>query len=285
MMKTRWLKADLHCHSTVSDGSLTPAQLVECARRAGLDCIGATDHDCLDGGRRAAEYARKNCPGFRVIDGVELSTFDYQAGKKVHLLCYHPARTEALEQICRHTREERVRVAEQMLARISMRYPVDLETVRGFAPDSSTVFKQHIALALMQMGYDTALFGELYHSLFSHKDGWAAIEPQYPETREVLPVAKASGGVCVLAHPGVYGDFGLLPALCERGLDGIEVQHSRQSADDCRTAARLAEQYGLLPTGGSDFHGAFTTHFNPIGSRIAPPGTAEKMIAALKLSF
>ncbi|MDR3552249.1 MAG: PHP domain-containing protein [Clostridia bacterium] len=161
------MKTDLHCHTTVSDGSMTPAQLVAYAGRAGLDCIAVTDHDCLDGGIRAAGAAEEQHSRVKVIAGVELSTFDYKNGRRVHLLCYRPRRTKVLEEICRVTCESRLKAAMEMLEMISPRYPVDLETVRAFSPGSSSVFKQHIALALMHMGYDIQLYGSLFDSLFS----------------------------------------------------------------------------------------------------------------------
>lgn len=270
------MTADLHCHTTVSDGSMPPAGVVALAGALGLPCVAVTDHDCLEGGRQAAAAAT---PNVRVIDGVELSTFDRKNGKKVHLLCYRPQKTAGLEQLCRETLKSRQETTLRIIERVAARYPVNEAAVAACAPGSAALYKQHIAVALMQRGYTMSVFGELYKALFS-RAGWAYIEPGYPETREALEVAAASGGVCVLAHPGVYDNFDIIDELAALGLDGIEAHHPRQSGEACRRAADAARRLGLITTGGSDFHGAYASRPTPLGMRTAD---GEELLALDKI--
>jgi predicted metal-dependent phosphoesterase TrpH len=271
------LIGDLHLHTCISDGSMQPEHLVEYAIKTKLDYIAITDHDSMDGVHSAQLAANGN---INVIAGVEVSTFDYKNNKRVHLLCYEPKRTDELLAFCNRTISNREKATTEMINIIATKYPIDVETVKRYAKNSSCLYKQHICIALMNMGYTSTVMGELFKELFS-KSGWARVDIKYEETREIIELLKASGGVCVLAHPGVYNNFDIIDDLCEKGLDGIEVWHPRQNEQDTEKALQKAIQKGLIKTGGSDFHGAYSKKANIIGSRVTPENELIKLISKI----
>lgn len=271
------LTGDLHCHTKKSDGSVVPCEVVKLAARLGLSCIAITDHDTMDGVSEAQKQSEIS--GVKIIPGIEVSTYDYKHEKKVHILCYMPKKPQSLIEFCSETLRRRTKASLEMIEKVKTRYPVDLETVKKYAGGSTAVYKQHIALALMNMGYSLTVFGEFYASLFSSsKPGWALVETKLPETREAFKVVKESGGAAVLAHPGVYGNFDIVDELCAMGLDGIKVFHSRQSEEDTKKALEAARRYNLLRTGGSDFHGMTASKVTPLGTKTAESGQLEKLL-------
>lgn len=271
------LSGDLHCHSTKSDGSLQPCRLVDLAARLKLNCIAITDHDTMDGVEEACAHGAKT--GVKVIPGLEVSTYDYKNGKKAHILCYMPKKPEALLALCRETLENRTNASLEMIEKVSTRYPVNVDIVREYASKSAAVYKQHIMLALMDMGYSLSVFGELYNSLFSPKNGWAYVEACMPETRDVLHLVKKAGGAAVLAHPGVYGNFDIIQELTGMGLDGIEVWHPRQSQEDTKRAFEAAQRFNLIRTGGSDFHGMCASKMSVLGARQVEKSELERLLS------
>lgn len=246
---------DLHCHTRISDGSMSPEDLVGYAKRLGLGTIAVTDHDCMCGVDEAARRGKEL--GVRVIPGMEVSAYDFKRAKKVHLLCYLPVKKEALLSYCAHTLALRHAASLKIIDILSERYPIDAETVRKYQSGSGTIYKQHIMTALMDMGYTMSAFGKLYNELFSTKTGWALVKSSYPDALEAMEMIRDSGGIGVLAHPGLYGNFELIGELCEKGLAGIEVYHTSHSAEDESRALGEARSRGLLVTGGSDFHGFY----------------------------
>jgi predicted metal-dependent phosphoesterase TrpH len=167
-----------------------------------------------------------------------------------------------------------------MIEKVTTKYPIDVEMVMRYAKNSSCIYKQHICAALMDMGYTTTVIGELYRELFS-KNGWARAPLIYEETRDIIEILTASGGISVLAHPGVYNNFDIIDELCEKGLSVIEVWHPRQNEQETAKALQKAEQKRLLKTGGSDFHGAYTSRANTLGSRVTPNNELSKLISML----
>ena len=262
------MRADLHCHTRVSDGSMTPEDLVDYAARIGLDCLAVTDHDTMAGVETAR--ARAEIYGVKLIPGLEVSAYDYPHHKKVHLLCYAPRRPEPLLELCAETLRARTEASVRIIRKAAARYPLDLKTVQKYAAGSGAIYKQHIMKALAEMGYSLSVFGDLFRELFSSPDGWARVDVRYPDWREGLRAMRQTGGLCVLAHPGVYGNFDIIDDLCAAGLDGIECCHPRQSQADERAAFSAVKKYGLLATGGSDFHGMFSARVNPLAARMAP---------------
>ncbi|ADU28233.1 PHP domain-containing protein [Ethanoligenens harbinense] len=275
------MRGDLHCHTRVSDGSMRVEELAAYAVRIGLDCLAVTDHDSMDGVARAQKAAAGT--GLRVIPGLEISAYDHVRGKKVHLLCYAPPKPDELLALCAETLRDRERASLAMIEKVRARYPVSEEAVRACAAESNAVYKQHILAALMDMGFSLAMFGELWTACFSHsKGGFALVETHYPDARDAVRVAKSSGGLVVLAHPGLYRNFDILDELCALGLDGIEAHHPFHSEADEQTALEAAAHHGLVVTGGSDFHGYYRSRVNPLFKKGLEGDELDRFLAALE---
>ena len=258
------MASDLHCHTKISDGSMGIDELIAMAKRRNLSAISVTDHDTTAGATRAVIIGKRQ--GLKVIHGVEFSTMDTQRGTKAHLLCYLCDTPDRLEGMCRKISENRRKASMEMIRKVMRYYPITPEMIVKCATGSTNIFKQHIMHALMDAGYADSIFGDVYDKLFSSENGCARVDIEYPDTREVVDLIHESGGVAVLAHPTQYHNEALLEELAGKGLDGVEVWHPRCSEYDTDKLHQYASQKGLVMTGGSDFHGMYTSDPHPLGS-------------------
>ena len=247
---------DLHCHSKLSDGSTSLEDIVFYAKRAGLDALAITDHDTLSGASRAQVLGKRY--GITVIPGVEISTFDPDTQRRVHILCYLPLKPDRLAGLLSRTLEQRRISGEQMIQKVSRLYPVTREHILRYAAASNSIYKVHIMQALLDLGYDTSIYGQLYAQLFSDSGGSCLVKTVYPSLEEVLQTVKQAHGIAVFAHPSVYRSMELVRRLAPSGfIDGIEVYHPRNTRED---------QQELL-TGGTDFHGSYASRrANPLAT-------------------
>ena len=163
------MTADLHCHTTVSDGSDSPRFVMQLAKRMGLSAVAITDHDYFAGTYSADRMGESI--GVRVINGVECSCRDTVRGNKVHLLCYNPKYPDALEPVLQKARQARNEAVREMIARVSRLYPITEDAVMDGVGENGDCFKQHIMLALMKAGYAKEIFCPLFRQLFSAKGG------------------------------------------------------------------------------------------------------------------
>lgn len=263
------MPADLHCHTRLSDGSLGIEDLIVLAQKSGVDTIAITDHDCLAGTVRGKIIGQRH--GVNVIPGVEISAFDSKRNKKVHLLCYLSENPDRLEGLCRRNSLARRKASQLMVIKTAQRYPISPEFVLKCAAGSTNIYKQHILHALMECGYSTEIFGNMYDILFSSDSpDNVLVTPKFPEASEVLEAIHEAGGIAVLAHPGFYDNFELLPELIESGLDGVEVWHPENSPEQVEELLKIAKKHHLLTTGGSDFHGMYSKNINHLGSYSTP---------------
>ncbi|HET9939834.1 MAG TPA: PHP domain-containing protein [Candidatus Eisenbacteria bacterium] len=262
---------DLHMHSTASDGSLAPADVVALAQRNGVKIIALTDHDSVDGLPAALERARE--AGIRIIPGIELSVSEQNMD--VHLLAYGFDTTDArmLEAIARYreSRHERARKILTRLKGLGIRIPMEEieEIARGGA-----IGRPHVAEALMTNGH-VETFHEAFQRYLGHHAP-AYVAKHTVSLEEAVEVVRDAGGVTVLAHPGTLNRDAWIPGLARRGLDGIEVWHSKHGPAEINRYREVARAHGLLMTGGSDFHGERTPDVS-IGSVAVP----EQVIADL----
>ena len=169
---------DLHCHSKLSDGSTSLEDIVFYAKRAGLDALAITDHDTLSGASRAQVLGKRY--GITVIPGVEISTFDPDTQRRVHILCYLPLKPDRLAGLLSRTLEQRRISGEQMIQKVSRLYPVTREHILRYAAASNSIYKVHIMQALLDLGYDTSIYGQLYAQLFSDSGGSCLVKTVYP---------------------------------------------------------------------------------------------------------
>lgn len=270
------MSGDLHCHSSVSDGSIDPCRIVDLASRLKLECVAITDHDTMEGVKAAVSYGAKI--GVKVIPGLEISTFDFNNKRKAHILCYMPKNPAPLLEFCAETLKNRTAASLEIIQILKKTYPIDTQTVKEYSARSTAIYKQHIMLALMNMGYSLSVFGEFYKNTFSSHKGWPFTNTHLPDTRDAVRIAKESGGAVVLAHPGLYGNFDIVDELCGLGLDGIEVFHPRQSEVDTKRAFEAAEKHNLIRTGGSDFHGMCASQPTWLGQKQIEDSEFTKLV-------
>jgi len=242
-------EVDLHMHSTASDGALPPSEVVAAAQAAGVAAIALTDHDTLDGIPEATRAA--TAAGIRVVPGVELSAYD--GAREIHVLALHVSNPGPLElrlALFREAREVRAQLIVDRLNYIGV--PVEMENVMTEAAGGA-VGRPHIARALIKGGKVRDSREAFDKYLGAGKA--AFVEKERLEIREAIAIAHAAGAIAVWAHPGPDGRRDRLEPLVALGLDGIEVKHPSHNSEDIQRLGALADFFGLLYSGGSDWHG------------------------------
>jgi 3',5'-nucleoside bisphosphate phosphatase len=253
------VRIDLHCHSTASDGTDTPAELVRKAAAAGLDVVALTDHDTTRGYGAALAALPV---GLTLVTGAELSC--RIGGVSMHMLAYlfdpeEPALLAERELV----RDDRVPRARGMVARLQeMGVPVTWEQVARIAGDGS-VGRPHVATALVELGVVRSV-DDAFTEDWLADGGRAYVEKHETDPFEAIRLVKGAGGVTVFAHPGASKRGHTVPesAIAEMaaaGLDGIEVDHMDHDEDTRVRLRGLAKDLGLLTTGSSDYHGSRKT--------------------------
>jgi 3',5'-nucleoside bisphosphate phosphatase len=268
---------DLHTHSSVSDGTETPAELIAAAVAAGLDVVAITDHDSTTGWQPAFRAAQGT--GLTVVPGLELSTqLDYAS---VHVLGYlvdpaNPALVAATERI----REERLHRAEAMVARIGADYALDWDDVVAQTTPGATVGRPHIADALVARGH-VADRSAAFDSILHWRGGYYRPHEAPLPVDGVRLIAEA-GGAAVIAHPGGRGPERLftdkrITQLVDAGLFGLEVDHRDNPPASRQRWVDLASRFGLVMTGASDYHGEGKP--NRLGENTTTPEAYAAIVA------
>ena len=272
------MRVDLHLHTTASDGQLSPTGLVQLALEQGLDVIAITDHDTTNGIEEAQQAAQRSPV---VIPGIELSADNN--GVDVHTLGYFldihaPVFQERLARFRTDRLQRGRRIVEKLDA---LGLPLDWARVVAIAHDGS-VGRAHIARAIVEAGYVQTV--KEAFDRYLHTGGPAYVARQRMSPEEAIELIHSAGGVAVLAHPGLVSHYEslLVDRLVPAGLDGIEVVHPDNPPPVEQRARELAKQYGLIMTGGSDFHDMAwveATGKAMIGSVTPPEGCAEALRA------
>ncbi len=276
------MKADLHCHTTISDGSLGISDIIRQADRDDVRYLAITDHDSLASSSRAAVLGKRY--NVNVIPAVEFSAFDGARGRKVHILCYMPQKPDRLEGLCLRTSEGRMNLGKRMAMKVLEKYPITLESILRYSAGSKAIYKCHIMHALMDYGYTTELYGEVYDEIFDRERGICSEEVKseadfYPDVHFVTTLIRASGGISVMAHPKVYDSLDLLKELANSGeLDGVEIWHTSANEDYKKQLMEVAEAHSLITTGGSDFHGFYNHYAIQIGSNLTPEESLNRIL-------
>lgn len=262
---------DLHTHSRASDGLLAPADLVKQAAVA-LAGFALTDHDTIAGLDEAEAAAERL--GVSLVPGVELTT-DY-GSFEVHILAYfvdrrHPVLVNRLERIV----QDRIGRAQGIVAKLaSLGYPVPWEAVLRQTP-GTTVGRPHIMRALIEAGLVKQEHADAFFREYLISGAPAFVPHQELTTAEAIELAAAAGGVPVLAHPGRLGSDDMIKPLVEWGIRGMEVNYPSHTPAEAFQYARVCAKYGLIPTGGSDFHG------EPDGPKLGQARAGLKSVADL----
>lgn len=277
-------RSDLHNHTTASDGMFAPAEVVRKAYSASLSAIAITDHDTVAGVKEALEEGERL--GMTVVPGIEIST--YAEGTDVHVLGYYTDNDNKLwlERLegQRNTRGKRneLIVAKLQSLGIALTW-ADVEAAAATRREEAgkkgrSIGRPHIAEALIKLGVVETTGEAFDRYLASGAAAYVEVPKAHP--LEAIEWIKDAGGVAVIAHPGLYGKDELVEELIRAGADGIEVYHPDHGEADAERYNAIARRYGILTTGGSDYHGERqgVSFHGAIGSHCAPRGAA----AALK---
>ncbi len=239
---------DLHLHTRHSDGELTAEALLNLIAAKNISCVSITDHDTFAAYAVAPKIAESL--GVELIPGIEVSSVDN--GRDIHILGYfcdtrNPEFLAALD-IQHEHRKDRVRASLEKLRNFGIN--IEYESVERFCAGVS-IGRPHIAMAMIAMGY-VGTFPEAFDSYL--KEGACAYSPLEGLTpKETISLIKKAGGLAVMAHPEYTNADDLIPMLVEWGIEGIEV-YNYKTAKNVKKYKKIAKKYGLVETGGSDFH-------------------------------
>jgi hypothetical protein len=243
-------------HSTASDGAFGPAEVVEHARALGLRAIALTDHDTVNG--LAAARATGDRVGVEVIAGIELSAIEHDA--EIHLLGLHLARLDLMEARLSQLRAGRVARAERIVDVLNtLGVPVTMGAVLAQS-GAGAVGRPHVARALMAGTWVRDIREAFDRYLGAGRPAFVAKEEF--AVADAIALVHAAGGLAVLAHPGGLAGRDQIADAVDRGLDGVEVKHPSHDLGAMARLLALTDAFDLVPSGGSDWHGALT------GSRV-----------------
>ena len=267
----RYNLADLHLHSSCSDGLCTPARLVEEACRAGLQAISLTDHDTVSGLEEV--FTASEGLHLDVVPGVELSA--HVKGREVHLLGYcldwqHPELSTYVQRLGQQRHDRGMAIVEHLN---KLGVGLTLEDVLREVSGGS-LGRPHIAAAMVNQGLAVNK-DQAFDDFLGDRS--PAYEPKpHVDAREVIDLIHATAGVAVLAHPGTSLSEGVILRLVDWGLDGVEVYHPAHQAPQIEYYTQLAQRYGLVSSGGSDSHG------EPGNARVGECGIGYEAVKALR---
>jgi predicted metal-dependent phosphoesterase TrpH len=254
---------DLHAHTTFSDGTFTPEQLVDLARERGLTTLAVTDHDSTEGLSRAFAAAEANGDP-DIVPGVEFSTV--RDGHGIHVLAYWMRLDdEDFQGELRRLRDDRFRRGEQTVAKLrELGYPITFERVKEIA-EGKNIVRPHVAQALVEAGVVPTIKDAFTPELIA-EGGRAYVEKHALDPVEALGLIKDAGGLVVVAHPGLFREALGVPdhvieELADAGLDGIEAAHPDHPPEAETRYREMAGRLGLVATGSSDCHG---TRYDPV---------------------
>jgi predicted metal-dependent phosphoesterase TrpH len=272
------LKIDLHTHSTYSDGTDKPSELINKALAAGITVVGLTDHDSISGWQEATASLR---PGISLVPGAEIScqTTD---GISVHILglLFDSSNSELMNTL-EKTRENRHGRMEKIIARINEAgIDITMNDVLAQLSDGATLGRPHLADALVKKGV-VASRDEAFTQML-HNNSKYYVSHYSPTPEDAIALIKAAGGVSVIAHPmashrGRTISLETFGSLIDSGLDGIEVDHRDHSPDEKKQLIALANGSNLVMTGASDYHG--NGKLNSLGEYTTNPDQWQRLEA------
>lgn len=264
------MRIDLHAHSNVSDGTETPAVVMQAAAAAKLDVVALTDHDSTDGWAQASEAAL--LAGVAFVPGMEISCRTAQ-GISVHLLSYlHDSEHPGLLEEITKAKDARLTRAEHMVTLLAEDYPLTWDDVIHHVAPGATLGRPHIADALVAAGV-VADRSEAFSSILTSRSRYF-VQHYAPDPAFAVELVRAAGGVPVFAHPVASARGRIVKEhtyqeMIDAGLAGLEIDHRDNPEEGRRFLRGLAERHDLLVTGSSDYHG--TGKPNLLGENLTAP--------------
>ena len=247
---------DLHTHSLASDGTDTPGELINKAHARGISVLGLMDHDTIAGWDEATSYLR---PGMSLVLGSEISC-QTSDGTSVHMLgMLFDRENNALAEVLSTTRDNRLTRMNRIIGRLNEAgFEISIEDVLAQLAPGATLGRPHLADALIAKKI-VASRDEAFTELL-HNNSKYYISHYSPTPEDAIKLIKQAGGVAVIAHPlaslrGRTVSIDSFKSMVEAGLDGIEISHRDQSEDERQLLREVVEQYGIIATGSSDYHG------------------------------
>lgn len=277
------ITADLHIHTTASDGRLSPEKIIEQAMEAGLSYIAITDHDTVDGLLELSSLQQPLPASVAVIPGIELST-DLDENE-VHILGYY------IDIFNRELRSQldiliahRLERAKEIVSKLNqLGYFITYQRVLELAGKATSIGRPHIAKALVEKGYFPSI-SEVFLTLLG-KNGPAYVPHYKLSPAQVIELVKKTGGVPVLAHPGLVGDDTIVLDIIHSGILGLEVYHPKHDEEQVQKYLTLANSHQLAITGGSDFHGIPTRFPHKLGVFTIPADLISQLQKRSKYEF
>src|SRR5438876_8564215 len=270
---------DLHAHTTASDGSFTPRELVQEAARRGLRVLAVTDHDSTSGLAEALDEAARH-PPLEIVPGIEINC-DVE-GAEIHILGYY-VNYEAtwFQDFCRAQREERRARVHRMAARLrELGMAIDPDEVFALVKEGSAG-RPHVAQVMVKRGYVKTVREAFDKYLAAGRPGHVPRKKLTPE--DAVRLIRRAGGVPVFAHPGLADRDQLIPGLIAAGLMGIECYYTEHSAQQRATYLQICKDHDLVATGGSDFHGP-QVRAATLGSPAVPMAAVDALRAKAALA-
>jgi predicted metal-dependent phosphoesterase TrpH len=269
---------DLHTHSTASDGTDTPSELINKALSQGITTLALTDHDSIDGWKEAMSAHRSP---LSLVLGAEVSTLT-KDGISVHMLgLLFDGENKDMQTMLDETRDQRIPRMRKMVELLNIDgISVSMEDVMSAAPIGATVGRPHLADALVNLGFIKSR-DEAFAELLSNGSKYY-VENIAPTPEDAIKLIRAAGGVAVIAHPFASRRGQILTAdtfvdLVAAGLNGIEVNHRDQDSSEQRSLDSIARELDLVVTGSSDYHG--TGKMNSLGENVTHPAQWERLEA------
>ncbi|WP_312520784.1 PHP domain-containing protein [Anaerospora sp.] len=272
------MTADLHIHTTASDGRLTPWEVVTRASEKGLQFIAITDHDTIDG-FISLQYLPTPTP-LTIIPGIEFSTD--LPHNEVHILGYFIDTTnETLKKQLAIIINDRITRVQRMVERLhQLGYSVSLARVNEIAGEAKAIGRPHVAKALVEAGYFTSI-QDAFNGLLE-KNGPAYIPHYKLSPGQVIELIHLAGGLAVLAHPGLVGSDAIVQEMIELGIDGVEAYHPSHDEEQTKTYLAYAEAHHIVVTGGSDFHAIPGRFPQDLGTFTVPDSIAVRLQQAVQ---
>lgn len=275
-------RIDLHAHTTTSDGTDSPAQLVATAAAAGVDVLAITDHDTTAGWDEAVAALPR---GMRLVRGAEFScvspTGRDEPEVSVHLLGYlfDPTHSAIVAEQARLREERHHRLVGMVGKMADAGYPVDVETVFAYLPEGASAGRPHLARALVAAGVVESVNEAFAKLLYTGSPFY--VPKRDTDVRTAVEMVRAAGGVAVFAHPlarrrGRVIEPSVLVELAAAGLGGVEVDHPDHAPEDRALLRDLAAEHGLVTTGSSDYHG--TNKTTPIAAETTAADALDALV-------